>query len=293
MNLHGYRPDFIFTHVTRFVPSKALWRDARVLWHLNEELARHDQRAVLYVLSTVEPGGRRSEWVHAWEEQYGWPVGHRGDNGDLIREEADFFFHVVEPFNQSASHCQIVFINQFGWSQDRCGKRMPAEMSFADIRNGTDLEFGQSIYEPFGIAQVEALGSGALCCVSNVCGCIGFVRQAVQGAYQDKTLPDLSTPAQLGTEAVGTLIIADYVTPPGEYHFDSPADALVIDSQFRDWIETNQAVSIAQTIYQMLPTTDQEMSSLLKAGQAIAKEMSWDVVVEKYFVPALMAAVEA
>ena len=28
-------------------------------------------------------------------------------------------------------------------------------MEFLDIRQGSDLEFGQSIYEPFGIAQVE------------------------------------------------------------------------------------------------------------------------------------------
>jgi len=30
-NLLGYRPDFIFTHVTRMTPSKGLWRDLRVL----------------------------------------------------------------------------------------------------------------------------------------------------------------------------------------------------------------------------------------------------------------------
>ena len=26
-NLFGFRPDYIFTHVTRMVPSKALWRE--------------------------------------------------------------------------------------------------------------------------------------------------------------------------------------------------------------------------------------------------------------------------
>ena len=39
---------------------------------------------------------------------------------------------------------------------------MPADMEFLDIRRGSDLEFGQSIYEPFGIAQVEPLTYGAI-----------------------------------------------------------------------------------------------------------------------------------
>ncbi len=54
-------------------------------------------------------------------------------------------------------------------------------MRFNDLRVGSDLEFGQSIYEPFGIAQVEPLSAGALCVVSSVCGCVGFVRRAAGG----------------------------------------------------------------------------------------------------------------
>jgi len=33
-NLLGYEPDYVFTHVTRFVPSKGLWRDIRVMEQL-------------------------------------------------------------------------------------------------------------------------------------------------------------------------------------------------------------------------------------------------------------------
>jgi len=179
-NLLGYRPDYVFTHVTRMVPSKALWRDLRVMEHLEEMLRDVDKRAVLFVLSTTVPAGRRSEWVMSWEKQYGWPVGHRGDNGDLLGDEVEFFFQGVEPFNQRSNQSKVVLVNQFGWSQDRCGERMPADMSFMDLRQGSDLEFGQSIYEPFGIAQVEPLSFGTLCCVSNVCGCVGFVEKVLQ-----------------------------------------------------------------------------------------------------------------
>lgn len=286
-NLLGYEPDFIFTHVTRFVPSKALWRDARVLWHLNDYFAELGQHAVLYVLSTVEPSGRTAAAVHAWEKDYGWPIGHRGDNGDLIGDEAAYFFDVVEPFNQAATNCRIIFVNQFGWSQDRCGIRMPAEMEFLDIRRGTDLEFGQSIYEPFGIAQVESLSFGALCCVSNVCGCVGFVRQAAEQALQDGDIETLPLTSGLSAETIGPLIIADYVTPLHDQYFADPHAALSIDHHFRDAIELERAKAVADTITKLLPTSAEDMDHLLSIGQSIAQNMSWEVVVKDYVLPAL------
>ena len=180
-NLYGFRPDYILTHVTRMVPSKALWRDVRVLEHLEWTLAAQGKRAVMFMVSTASPSGRRAEDVFRWEAEYGWPLGHRGDNGDLEREENHFFYHVLEPFHWDRSAVKICLVNQFGWERDRCGWRMPEAMRFADLRTGTDLEFGQSIYEPFGIAQVEPLSSGALCVVSNVCGCVGFLDRAANG----------------------------------------------------------------------------------------------------------------
>ena len=58
-NLYGYRPDYIFTHVTRMVTSKALWRDVRVLEHLEWNLAAQGKSAVLFIVSTAAPTGRR------------------------------------------------------------------------------------------------------------------------------------------------------------------------------------------------------------------------------------------
>ncbi|MCC6458360.1 MAG: hypothetical protein IT328_25635 [Caldilineaceae bacterium] len=268
--LLGYVPDYVFTHVTRLVLSKALWRDLRVMDHLDEMLRRQGKRAVLFVLSTATPGGRRPEWVAAWEEQYGWPVGHRGDNGDLIDLEANFFFEGVEPFNQRSQQSKVVFVNQFGWDRERVGKRMPAEMEFLDIRRGSDLEFGQSIYEPFGIAQVEPLNYGALCCVSNVCGCVGFAERAAGGL---ENLPNM--------------IVADYVSLPPDYWLGSPYDALWIDQSVRDWLESQNSVAAARAIAERLPTSRQEMETMLARGQEVAQRMSWDVVARDYLLPGL------
>ncbi len=268
--LLGYVPDFVFTHVTRMVLSKALWRDIRVMEHLDGMLADEGKRAVLFVLSTSAPAGRRPEWVEAWEAQYGWPVGHRGDNGDLLDQEAPFFFDGVEPFNQRNGPSRIVLVNQFGWNRERCGTRMPEEMEFIDIRQGTDLEFGQSIYEPFGIAQVEPLAFGALCCVSNVCGCVGFADRAAGGLAQ---LPNL--------------VVADYVSLPQGYWLDSPYDALGIDRSVRDWIEANNSQAAARTIFERLPRTRSAQEALLERGLDVARRMSWEVVADEYLLPGL------
>jgi hypothetical protein len=273
-NLLGYAPDYVFTHVTRMVLSKALWRDLRVLEHLDGLLAQIDKRAVVFMLTTSVPAGRRPEWVWAWEEQYGWPVGHRGDNGDLVDEEAPFFFDAIEPFNRYAKQSQVVFVNQFGWSRERCGRRMPSDMEFLDIRRGSDVEFGQSIYEPFGIAQVEPLTYGAISCVSNVCGCNGFVARAA------------------GAKGTPNLVIADYVTLPYGYWLDSPYDALGIDRGVRDWIEGSNSGSAAQEVFDRLPKNGADSASLLDTGQTIAANMSWDVVARDMFLPGLRRAMK-
>ncbi len=292
-NLLGYWPDYLFTHVTRFVPSKALWRDLRLLENLDPLLEEEGKSAVLFVLSTSLPAGRRSEWVHAWEQQYGWPVGHRGDNGDLVDGEVAYFFDGVEPFNARSSNVKVVFVNQFGWSQERCGMRMPADMAFMDIRKGTDLECGQSIYEPFGIAQVEPLSFGAISCVSNVCGCVGFVRKAyaqvVASAAEstDNLAPDS---VASGAEFPPNFVIADYTLLPEAYQINSPYDALLIDQGVRNQIEMQNSASAARAIFERLPRTDDESEAMLHLGQMLAKQMSWDVVVEEYLLPGLQKA---
>lgn len=267
--LYGYRPDYIFTHVTRMVTSKALWRDIRVLEHLEWALASQGKRAVSFVVSTAAPSGRRPEDVFRWEQEYGWPVGHRGDNGDLERDENHFFYHEIEPFHWGRSAVKICLVNQFGWERSRCGMRMPEPMRFADLRAGTDLEFGQSIYEPFGIAQVEPLSSGALCVVSNVCGCVGFLNRAAAG------------------EPNPNLIVADYVSVPSDWKLWSPWDALRIDEGVRNSFEARGSRLVAQQIIERLPKDDEDRRRLLESGQRVARGMSWEVVVNEYLLPAL------
>jgi hypothetical protein len=271
LELFDEPPDFVFTHVTRFVPSKALWRDVRVLEHLDKLLVAKKKRAVFYVLATAQPQGRRVRDVYQWEKKYGWPVVHRTGNGDLHPLEVPFY-QLIKDFNARAQATRIVLVNQFGWSRERCGERMPKDMTLEDINWGSDLEFGLSIYEPFGTSQARALSFGALCVLSNVCGCLGFVRQVSRGK-----LPN-------------NLIVADYVTLPQGMAPGDHRATQVLGQPERDLIEAAQAQQVAQEIMARLPTTKQARQSTLKHGYQIGQKMNWDVVVQNYLLPALVHA---
>ena len=263
--LLGLRPDYIFTHVTRMVTSKGLWRDLRVMKNLDAELLEKGQTAVLFVLSCELPY-RDPQDIYNMEQWWHWPVVHREGQGDLTAGEA-LFYSGVQEINAQSLAVKVVFVNQFGWDRATCGRRMPKDMSFVDLRRGSDLEFGQSTYEPFGISQLEPLSFGTLCVVSNVCGCVGFVR-AVNG----------KTP-------VPNVIIADY-TDLGPGPADLP-DILAIDRAKRELIEERIAASVAQEILKRLPASDAESAKLIDSGYELARKMSWDQVVSHYVLPAL------
>lgn len=247
--LTGRRPDHVFTHVARLVPSKGLWRDLRVLEELDPLLAERGRQAVFFVLATVPPTGRSSQDVMRMEEEYGWPVNHREGYPDLVGYEVPFY-EAVQAFNAQAKAVQAIFVNQFGWDQERCGKRMPVEMSFADLRQGSDLEFGQSIYEPFGIAQFEPLPYGALCVVSSACGCVGFANRVNTGSSRN-------------------IIVADYIALPPNLAVSSWREALQIGQDTRDLVERYRAREAAEAIAEALP------AATPTARRPCAPAMTW------------------
>ena len=67
-----FEPDFVFTHVTRLVPSKGMWRDLRVLEHVEEQLRSRNETAVLFALSQP-PGCEVRELVVTSDREPSWP----------------------------------------------------------------------------------------------------------------------------------------------------------------------------------------------------------------------------
>ena len=260
-NLLGYKPDFVFTHVTRLVRSKGMWRDLRVLEQIEKEFRTQDKTGVLLVLST-EVSARRSRDIHNMESAYNWPVAHREGWPDLSGGEANYYTAVQE-FNARSRNIKIIFVNQFGFAPKKCGQRMPENIEFMDIRKGTDVEFGQSIYEPFGIAQLEPLTFGGICVFSSVCGCSGFLRDTTSA------------------ENVKNVIIADYTNLETRKDTDLE-DLLQIDQSVRNQIEARESEKVAMQICSRLPKNQSEVESMIQTGYELAKNMSWDVAVKNY-----------
>jgi len=261
--LLGDRPDYIFTHVSRMVTSKGLWRDFRVLEHLEHLFRRLGRSAVMFVLSTELPA-RSSQDIVRMEAEWGWPVAHREKDADLSYGEA-IYYTGVQHFNARSRRIKIVFVNQFGWSPELCGRLMPSDMDPLDIRRGTDVEFGQSIYEPFGIAQLEPLTYGAICVMSEVCGCAGLVDRITDG------------------HDVPNVLVADYCNFGPERR--SEAQWLGMTRRERHVHETRVAAGVASKLAELLPDGDVAMEALLESGYKLASRMSWDVVARNFVMP--------
>jgi hypothetical protein len=173
----------------------------------------------------------------------------------------------MQKFNACSRQIKVILVNQFGWSRSMCGEMMQPDMDFLDIRKGTDIEFGQSIYEPFGIAQLEPLSFGALCVITNICGCAGFVTKVTGG----KDVPNV--------------LVADYTKMScGNGSFDN---VLSIGSRERDAVEECEAERVSSEVLKRLPSDRKSHEALIKSGYELAKQMSWEVVSRDYLMPAM------
>ena len=262
--LVGFKPDVLMTHVTRPVLSKGLWRDVKVCQQLDGKLAKEGKRGVLFILTSAG-GVRRPQDISAMEQSYGWPRNHREGFPDLVGPEAGIE-RMTRTFNANHQNIQIVLVNQFGWARDRIGNRLPAQMNIADLRWATDVEFGMATYEPFGISPLEPLGAGAICVISNVCGCEGFVEHvtAKQGA--------------------NNVIVADFTKLDRAWSIDALKRMTIGD---RDIVESRVAEEVATALMERLPGDDAAMQRLIDEGQKLATAMGWDQVIQEELLPLL------
>jgi hypothetical protein len=269
--LLGWRPDVLMTHVTRPVISKGIWRDVQVCHELDARFGAAGGavggRGVLYVVTSAG-GTRRTQDVCGMEREYGWPRQHRVGYPDLVGPEIGFN-EMIEAFNRDHENVQIVLVNQFGWSHDAVGKRVPEPMSFADLRRATDIEFGLAVYEPFGISPLEPLGAGAICVISSVCGCKGFVDEAAGG------------------DSVENVLVGDYTQLDREWEGRSIEELLRMTQADRDRVERRVAAELADELMKRLPRDDESRRGLLIAGQKLVKRLGWDRVLEERLIPML------
>ncbi|HPW45209.1 MAG TPA: hypothetical protein PKU96_02425 [bacterium] len=256
--IFNFRPDYIFTHVTRLVPSKAIWRDIHLMYYIDEELSKSGKKGFFTILSTLIGPGRDPELVYKMESDYGWPVMHREGWPDLVGSEEDLYSQ-LQLFNARSKAIKAVFLNQFGFSRERCGSRVPENTSLRDLRLSSDMEFGLSIYEPFGIAQLETTPFGGSAAVSTSCGCHELLKSLLKEHHY---------------------IGIDFTMVPKSFLelFKNKEDFLNVNFSLRDQIEAEICRDASKSLIAQLPKDDAARRTKFKEIQKASEGLSWDNV---------------
>ncbi|NUP99107.1 MAG: hypothetical protein HUU35_04530 [Armatimonadetes bacterium] len=189
----GFRPEVIVTGMMRCELSKAPWRNVGFLRRLAELVP--ERKIAFFWLSAPRPRPTRAQ-VRRWAANYQWPLDHRGGEGGDLRSDETPLWQAIRELNRDfRGQAGLLYINQFGWSQELLGALEIGEATFGDLRVGSDLELGLSIYEPFGIAPLEPFAAGTTCLLSDACGCarhlaaLGLDDLVVTGWFTDHDLP--------------------------------------------------------------------------------------------------------
>jgi glycosyltransferase involved in cell wall biosynthesis len=264
--LLNYTPDTIFTHVTRLVSSKGLWRDIQLLEKLDDMFTERSMTGFYVLLSTLIGTGRPASDVTRMEKEYGWPILHREGWPDLVGMESDVYSS-FSYFNAKSKSIKAVFINQFGFNRHNTGNRVPENAQWIDLRIGSDVELGMSIYEPFGIAQIETVQFGGLAVLSDACGCCGLMK-------------------------------AKYSSNPDSYHIidftknnkkRSVRELLELDKETRIGMEKDAIKRDAVSIFEKIVRINDKntLNDHVKKSQKLAFEIDWDHIVSKNIIPVL------
>jgi hypothetical protein len=166
-----FRPNYLFTSVNRCEMSKAPWRSVEFFRAFMEAPINLKKTGLFIWLTRPKPLPSAKEMAE-WR-QWGWPVLHRprSSGGDLRIEEQKLWELIDDLNSASSGRYRVLYINQYGWGADILGSLNVVKTSFDDLRNGTDVEVGLAIYEPYGIAPLEPFSSGAVCALSDASGC--------------------------------------------------------------------------------------------------------------------------
>jgi hypothetical protein len=189
------------------------------------------------------------------EKEYGWPVIHKEGWPDLVGSENDIYSHLTL-FNARSKSIKGIFLNQFGFDRRSCGERVPEDAEFIDLRIGSDAEFGFSIYEPFGIAQLETFPFGGIPALSTSCGCSCFITKALKES--DSKL----------------YALFDFIN--GMEGIKNISDIAHITTDQRFQLERELFNNTGKSFFKILPKTDSDRLALLDRVQEKLEIFGWE-----------------
>jgi glycosyltransferase involved in cell wall biosynthesis len=256
--LYNFTPDIIMTHVTRLVISKGLWRDISLLEELDKKFTTDKVKGFCIILSTLIGNGRNTSDITQMEADYGWPVLHKEGYPDLLGYENDIYWS-CQYFNAKSRSIKVLFINQFGFNPYRIGNRLPKNTNFADLRLSSDAEFGMSVYEPFGIAQIETIPFGGVAILTRACGSAFLLESTFA---DEKTKPFFVFDFAENTKA------------------NKDVDWLSLSSQDREVIEKEIIKKNIDEVYKVLPKNDKQRQAVFNVCKKHLDKLSWTEVIK-------------
>jgi hypothetical protein len=177
-------------------------------------------------------------------------------------------YDALTVFNATSRAIKGVFINQFGFSRAVCGERMPAEMQLFDLRAGSDVELGFSIYEPFGIAQLETFPYGGLPLLSRTCGSADLLEQVIPPGEELALAVDFTR-----------------IPPGADGRWASPEALLAMNREDRNHIEDEITRKQAPEIFNCLMRRRELDDRLLELHQERAPALGWESIVSERILP--------
>jgi hypothetical protein len=255
----GYEPTYVFTSVNRCELSKAPWRNVEFYRTFVERYGARC-RSLFVWLSRPRPLPTEED-IERWAK-WQWPKRHRSKSqGGDLRCEEEPLWEMIEDVNRTfADNHQILYVNQYGWGKTLLGDLDPVATEFKDLRTGTDVELGLSVYEPFGIAPLEPFSSGAVCVVSDACGCARHLQR-------------LRHERQVSAECFVIGRFTQHDLPPAN-----------IDMQSFKRIEADCYNAMAAELYERLQAPRGDRLDL--ARQAMPN-LSWQAAVQQHLIPNL------
>ena len=261
-SIFNFEPDYIFSHVGRMVLSKGFWRDFSFLFYLDEKLKSIGATGFFILISSLIGTGRESSDVFNMEKDYGWPAHHREGWPDLVGMEIDIY-NFLNIFNAKSRSIKAIFLNQFGFSRRKCGFRLDEKAEFIHLRASSDAEFGFSIYEPFGIAQLETIPFGGFAFLSTTCGSYYLLKNS----YEKNDIKPF-----LGV---------DFILEGQKYINQKGIDPIDIDIDLRTEIENRSFYNMKELAFNLLPKDDNEREKFLSIFQGESNKIGWESISNK------------
>uniref|UniRef100_A0A7V4JPF9 Starch synthase catalytic domain-containing protein n=1 Tax=Thermodesulfobacterium geofontis TaxID=1295609 RepID=A0A7V4JPF9_9BACT len=254
--------DLIITHVCRLVKSKGIWRDFILLPYLDNFFEKNNLYGIYILLSTLVATGRPPQETEKMVKEYCWPFEHRVGWPDLIGYEIEIYKY-VKTFNLKSKNIKALFINQFGLSKRKCPTLFTEDINTLDLRIGSDIELGMSIYEPFGIAHIETLPWGGFSIHSTCCGVSFFLEKIFENTFKPYfSLDFISTGKNFSLESLKNLT-----------------------EEKRYALEEYYIANNISKIFEKIPKTLKDKEKFLEEIAKVGHKLNWDYVIKTYLIP--------